>query len=169
MIRTTLKTALPLVLAVSIGAGAASAMTSASGYKSDTPPVTVTEQNSFETFSEMIEIAGLTTSLIAPDTVTIFAPTDAAFDELTKEQKASLLAPENKVDLAKFLTNHMVIGLSNPKQKGQPMVVDSMGDAQLAIDLDGGFTVNGTRVIDQGIQTEFGIVHVIEEPLAPLL
>ena len=53
--------------------------------------------------------AGLQDAL-SQGTVTVFAPTDEAFAKLPPGQLEALLRPENKDQLVKILTNHVVPG-----------------------------------------------------------
>lgn len=172
MTRTILQTALPFAFALTIAAGSATAKSpsvlSQPGSDNAAQAATV-ERTSIETFYKMIDAAGIDGKLAEKGPLTIFAPTDAAFADWSADQKALILDPKNKDQLSQFLSNHMISGINNPKLKSDPMFVKSLGDTHLAINLDDGFTVNGTRVIDQGIMTKYGLVHVIEEPLTPLL
>ncbi len=50
------------------------------------------------------------TTLKSPGPFTVFAPTDAAFKKLPKGTVENLLKPENKAQLVKILTYHVVPG-----------------------------------------------------------
>ena len=68
------------------------------------------EKGNFNTLAKAIEAAGLQDALTANGPVTIFAPTDEAFAKLPPAQLEALLRPENKDQLVKILTNHVVPG-----------------------------------------------------------
>jgi uncharacterized surface protein with fasciclin (FAS1) repeats len=57
-----------------------------------------------------IKAADLVSTLKGTGPFTVFAPTNAAFDKLPEGTLASLLKPENKAQLAKILTYHVVAG-----------------------------------------------------------
>jgi uncharacterized surface protein with fasciclin (FAS1) repeats len=57
-----------------------------------------------------VKAADLVTTLKSKGPFTVFAPTNAAFDKLPAGTVASLLKPENKAQLAKILTYHVVSG-----------------------------------------------------------
>lgn len=59
-------------------------------------------------FLELIEKADLKRYLDGVNPLTVFAPTDAAFDELTEEQLAHLTSPEGQPALRDLLAGHLM-------------------------------------------------------------
>ncbi|MEQ9415608.1 MAG: fasciclin domain-containing protein, partial [Cyclobacteriaceae bacterium] len=57
-----------------------------------------------------VKAADLVNTLKGSGPFTVFAPTNAAFDKLPEGTVANLLKPENKDQLAKILTYHVVSG-----------------------------------------------------------
>src|SRR6202451_4802100 len=57
-----------------------------------------------------VKAAGLVQTLESPGPFTVFAPTNSAFDKLPAGTVQSLLKPENKAELVKVLTYHVVPG-----------------------------------------------------------
>lgn len=57
-----------------------------------------------------VKAADLVTTLKSTGPFTVFAPTNAAFDKLPAGTVENLLKPENKAQLAKILTYHVVSG-----------------------------------------------------------
>ncbi|MBS7564354.1 fasciclin domain-containing protein [Mucilaginibacter sp. Bleaf8] len=57
-----------------------------------------------------VKAAGLVETLKGEGPFTVFAPTNAAFDKLPEGTVATLLKPENKAQLTKVLTYHVVAG-----------------------------------------------------------
>ena len=55
-----------------------------------------------------VKAAGLVDTLSGAGPFMVFAPTNAAFDKLPKGTVATLLKPENKAQLVKILTSHVV-------------------------------------------------------------
>lgn len=62
----------------------------------------------FSTFSKAVKAAGLESTLSANGPMTIFAPTNAAFDKLGQQKLNDLMKPENKAQLTQILTYHVV-------------------------------------------------------------
>ncbi len=57
-----------------------------------------------------VKAAGLVETLEGPGPFTVFAPTNEAFDKLPAGTVQTLLKPENKAQLVKILTYHVVAG-----------------------------------------------------------
>ena len=57
-----------------------------------------------------VKAADLVNTLKSAGPFTVFAPTNAAFDKLPAGTVTTLLKPENKAQLAKILTYHVVAG-----------------------------------------------------------
>ena len=57
-----------------------------------------------------VKAAGLVSTLEGPGPFTVFAPTNEAFDRLPAGTVDNLLKPENKAELVKILTYHVVPG-----------------------------------------------------------
>jgi uncharacterized surface protein with fasciclin (FAS1) repeats len=57
-----------------------------------------------------VKAAGLVDTLESPGPFTVFAPTNEAFKQLPAGTVATLLKPENKAELTKILTYHVVAG-----------------------------------------------------------
>ncbi|MGB7555682.1 MAG: fasciclin domain-containing protein [Candidatus Korobacteraceae bacterium] len=57
-----------------------------------------------------VKAAGLVDTLESPGPFTVFAPTNEAFDKLPAGTVDTLLKPENKAQLTKILTYHVVAG-----------------------------------------------------------
>src|SRR6185436_15729302 len=62
-----------------------------------------------------VKAAGLVDTLNSKGPFTVFAPTNAAFDQLPAGTVDTLLKPENKATLAKILTYHVVAGSYDSK------------------------------------------------------
>lgn len=62
----------------------------------------------FSTLAKAIKAAGLEQTLESNGPLTVFAPTNAAFDKLGQQKLNDLLKPENKEQLKQILTYHVV-------------------------------------------------------------
>src|SRR5450830_730531 len=63
-----------------------------------------------------VKAAGLVDTLKGKGPFTVFAPTNAAFAKLPAGTVDTLVKPENKADLTKILTYHVVAGTHTAKQ-----------------------------------------------------
>ena len=71
---------------------------------------TAVEAGQFNTLAAALKAADLVDTLKGPGPFTVFAPTDDAFKKLPAGTVESLLKPENKAQLVKVLTYHVVPG-----------------------------------------------------------
>jgi uncharacterized surface protein with fasciclin (FAS1) repeats len=122
---------------------------------------------SFSTFTKAVEAAGLTETLSAPGTYTVFAPTDEAFAALPAGTLEELMKPENKEKLAKILQYHVLANkvASAEIQPGEVATVE--GDPVNLEVAEGKVTVNGAEVIQPDINANNGVIHVIKVVILP--
>jgi uncharacterized surface protein with fasciclin (FAS1) repeats len=127
-----------------------------------------------------VKAAGLVETLSGKGPFTVFAPTNAAFDQLPAGTVATLLKPENKAMLSGILTYHVVAGKVNAATVVK-MIKDGGGKAEIKT-LAGGTltaTAKGKKVMltdEKGgvakvtIANVFqsnGVIHVIDHVLLP--
>jgi len=121
----------------------------------------------FETLTKALGAAGLVTTLQGKGPFTVFAPTDAAFAALPKGTVENLLKPENKAQLTKILTYHVVPGsvVSTSLKSGD---VKSVEGSSLKVAVSTGkVTVGGANVVKADIKASNGVIHVIDKVLMP--
>lgn len=99
--------------------------------------------------------------------LTVFAPTNAAFDKLPPGTVEDLLKPENKAKLANIITFHAAPGSYDANNiKGVMGIGQATGDKVKVEVVDGTTTVNGAKVL-ASIKASNGYVHVIDGVLLP--
>ena len=134
---------------------------------------TAQEAGSFGTLLAAAQAAGLADALATTDNITVFAPTDAAFEALPEGTVETLLKPENKDQLAAILKLH-VLGakvMSTDLSEGAAEVETLNPDAMLTVtkSMDG-VTVaasNQAMVVTPDIAADNGVIHVIDSVLLP--
>jgi uncharacterized surface protein with fasciclin (FAS1) repeats len=123
----------------------------------------------FEILTAAIEAAGLTEALNNSElSVTVFAPTDAAFEALPEGTLETLLLPENRDQLAQILTYHVVDGevRSTDLASGE---VETMAGVPVMVSVgESAVTVNDATVVATDIEASNGVIHVIDAVLLPL-
>lgn len=127
-----------------------------------------------------VKAAGLVETLQGEGPFTVFAPTNAAFEALPEGTVENLMKPENKEQLAKVLTCHVVAteamsdaigqmisddGGEHPIETvGGCVVTASMeGDSIVLTDENGGEATVTIADVDQSN----GVIHVIDAVLLP--
>ncbi len=114
-----------------------------------------------------VQAAQLENSLVNAGPLTVFAPTNAAFEALPAGTVEHLLKPENKNALANILKYHVTPGnlskdfLKRFKKLGQA----NSQDVKIEIK-DGEAHVGGAKII-ASVPAGNGIVHVIDKVLLP--
>jgi uncharacterized surface protein with fasciclin (FAS1) repeats len=128
-----------------------------------------------------VKAAGLVETLEGPGPFTVFAPTNEAFAALPAGTVDNLLKPENKDQLVKILTYHVVPGrLTFDKLKAQ---IDAGGgqatlktvqgeDLTVMLNGDNGITVkdaqgNTANVTIMNVMQSNGVIDVVDKVLMP--
>ena len=127
-----------------------------------------------------VKAAGLVETLQGDGPFTVFAPTNAAFDALPAGTVDTLLKPENKDQLTKVLTCHVVAAdaMSSAidkmiKDDGGEHDVKTVGGCVLkAKEKDGMITLTdetgGTATVTiADVKQSNGVIHVIDKVLLP--
>ncbi|MBD1875918.1 fasciclin domain-containing protein [Nodosilinea sp. FACHB-131] len=122
----------------------------------------------FEILTAAIEAAGLTEALSNSElSITVFAPTDEAFEALPEGTLDELLLPENRDQLAQLLTYHVVDGevRSTDLTSGE---VDTLTGAPVTVTVgEESVTINEANVVTADIEASNGVIHVIDTVLLP--
>lgn len=119
---------------------------------------TVTSQLS--TLADAINAAGLdgSNSALRNDAVTVFAPIDSAFAPLDVDE----LVGDSQI-LNRVLTHHVISGKTTSGDLSGGETPTTLEGGTLQINVNSGtVTVNGIPVTTADIQTENGVVHVID-------
>jgi uncharacterized surface protein with fasciclin (FAS1) repeats len=128
-----------------------------------------------------VKAAGLVETLSGPGPFMVFAPTNAAFAKLPAGTVDTLLKPENKAQLVKILTSHVVgkavmsdaIGKMVDDEKGThpvktvsgaTLMVKKSPDGKLTLTDESGGTATVT-IAD--VKQSNGVIHVIDGVLLP--
>jgi len=122
----------------------------------------------FDTLLAAVDAADLQTILTRPADKTIFAPTDAAFDDLDPALLASLLEPENKPQLIQLLAYHVVPANVYADQAVAAGSAVTLEGSSVTITSDAnGVQVDGANVIGPDVEASNGVVHIIDSVLIP--
>ena len=127
-----------------------------------------------------VKAAGLVDTLAGEGPFTVFAPVDAAFAELPAGAVDDLLKPENRDQLAKVLTCHVVAAeaMSDAIAKmiaddGGSHAVETVGGCVLQARMDGDAITltdetGGTATVTiADVDQSNGVIHVIDKVLMP--
>jgi uncharacterized surface protein with fasciclin (FAS1) repeats len=120
----------------------------------------------FSTLVTAVTAAGLGEALSGAGPLTVFAPTNAAFEALPAGLLEKLLLPENKEVLTKILTYHVVPAkvMADDVAAGD---VNTLEGSAFSITTEGGVKVNTANVTATDVAASNGVIHVIDAVLVP--
>jgi uncharacterized surface protein with fasciclin (FAS1) repeats len=127
-----------------------------------------------------VKAADLVATLKGEGPFTVFAPTNAAFAKLPEGTVETLLMPENKAQLAKILTYHVVSGnldaaavIAAVNAGNGKAVVTTVSGGKLTVTLDMGKVKltdesgNSAYVVAADLKGSNGVIHVIDSVVLP--
>lgn len=118
-----------------------------------------------------VQAADVQNALVNVGPLTVFAPTNAAFDKLPEGTVEDLLKPENKQRLAYILKHHVapsnypIETLSKNVDKGRSLYMASGENVPVSKEGDDIY-VGGTKIV-ASINVSNGWVHVVEDVILP--
>lgn len=129
---------------------------------------TAVSAGSFNTLVTAVQAAGLVETLKGDGPFTVFAPSDEAFAKLPAGTVEDLLKPENKDKLVSILTYHVVPGkVMSGDIAGKEMMVASVQGDTIDVNATNGVMVDGASVVTADIETDNGVIHVIDSVIMP--
>ena len=125
---------------------------------------TAVAAGNFKTLATALQAAGLIDTLKGPGPFTVFAPTDAAFAKIPKDQLDALL--KDKAKLTAVLTYHVVAGkvMAKDVKAGKAKTVQG---SELTLATTGGVMVDNAMVVAADVAADNGVIHVIDTVLMP--
>ncbi|MHC8314659.1 fasciclin domain-containing protein [Pseudomonas sp. LB3P31] len=127
-----------------------------------------------------VKAAGLVDTLNGKGPFTVFAPTNEAFAKLPAGTVDTLVKPENKSDLTKILTYHVVAGTHTAKQlmsdakmnSGKTVLKTVQGESLTVMEHNGKLWVMDAKggksaVTIADVMQSNGVIHVVDTVLMP--
>jgi uncharacterized surface protein with fasciclin (FAS1) repeats len=125
---------------------------------------------SFTTLVKALKAAELVETLAGEGPFTVFAPTNEAFAKLPKGTLAKLLKPENKEQLKKLLTYHVVSGVvtSQMLKAGQ---IETLEGSKITVKIKKGakapIVMLNNATIKAGAKATNGMIYAIDTVIMP--
>lgn len=114
-----------------------------------------------------VQAAELENALVNAGPLMVFAPTNAAFDELPEGTVSDLLKPENKGALANILKYHVTPGNYSKEFLKKFKKLGQANNQNVAVEVkDGEVYVGGAKIIGS-VKAGNGIVHVVDKVMLP--
>ncbi len=121
----------------------------------------------FSILVEAVSKAGLVDALSAEGPFTVFAPTNAAFENLFAQLGVKGVSELTVDQLMPILTYHVVSGKVKSTDLSDGMVPTLNEKGKLKVDLSDGVKINASNVINADIHGKNGVIHVIDAVLLP--
>jgi uncharacterized surface protein with fasciclin (FAS1) repeats len=129
---------------------------------------TAIQNGSFNTLVAAVKAAGLVDTLTGEGPFTVFAPTDEAFGALPEGTVDTLVQPENKDQLTSILTYHVVAGKVMSGDLSDGMTATTVNGGEITIKIaDGKVMINDAEVVIADVDTDNGVIHVINKVIMP--
>ncbi|MDY0237133.1 MAG: fasciclin domain-containing protein [Gudongella sp.] len=134
-------------------------------------PMTVVDialgNEDFSILVAALQKADLVGALQGEGPFTVFAPTNAAFEDLLKSLNISASDLLNQPDLSKVLLYHVVSGKVMSTDLSNGLEAPTLNGESVKFDLSAGVMVSGSNVTAADLEAGNGVIHVIDKVLVP--
>jgi uncharacterized surface protein with fasciclin (FAS1) repeats len=154
---------LTLALAMTVAPGPLPA--SPAGAESADVVDTAAAAGQFTTLVAAVRAAGLVDTLKGPGPFTVFAPTDAAFEQLPPGTLDALLQDSDR--LRAILAYHVVPGTVMAADIADGQAAATVQGAPITFTTTDGVRVNDAAVVQPDLAVSNGVIHVIDTVLLP--
>ncbi|MGL5065417.1 MAG: fasciclin domain-containing protein [Microcoleus sp.] len=124
-------------------------------------------KSEFKTFASALAVAGLTDLLKQEGSLTIFAPTNQAFQK-NAAVYGKLLLPENKEKLIRVLKYHIIASAVTPEDvnKGEIKTVEG-SNVKISVTPEGVIINGNVKAVQPSIQASNGVIVRVDNLLLP--
>lgn len=125
----------------------------------------IREDPRLSTLASILDETGLMATLETPSRLTLFAPSDRAFERLGEETRTALFRNQGALDL--IMRHHLVLGASPRNALRHLDALTTLEGTRLEVSASGDrLQVDGVTVQD-GPSAGGGMIYIIDELLAP--
>jgi len=132
---------------------------------------TAVQTDGFNTLVKALKAAGLAEDLQGEGPLTVFAPTDEAFEALPDGRLESLLQPENRDQLRAVLRYHILSGAAMASDVTGVDTAPTFEGRSIQFQTEDGevrlMGENAATVVKSDIGASNGVIHVIDSVLLP--
>jgi transforming growth factor-beta-induced protein len=126
-----------------------------------------TGNSDFSMLVMLLQKADLVGALQGDGPFTVFAPTNAAFEDLLASLDITADELMAQPELAKVLLHHVVSGNIMSTDLSDGLTANSLQEETLTFDLSDGVMVDNARVTTADVEASNGVVHIIDAILIP--
>ena len=120
----------------------------------------------FSTLVQAVQAADLVDTLRGDGPFTVFAPTNAAFNDLPEGALNALLRPENQDLLTELISYHVVLDEVTSDELATGTVDTLNGGASVNVS-PGRIVINDASVVQADVPASNGVIHVVNRVLVP--
>jgi uncharacterized surface protein with fasciclin (FAS1) repeats len=136
--------------------------------RTKTIPENAMNASNLTTLVAAVKAAGLVEALSGPGPLTVFAPTNTAFEKLPAGTVDGLLKPEKKTQLQAVLKHHVVAGSYKAADLKDGMMLTTLNGDKLTVTVKNGkVMVDGATVTTADVIDSNGVSHIIDTVLVP--
>lgn len=159
-------TLLKILVAVTIGLAPVSANCAIEESQLNTVFDVINSNPKLLTFRKALDRTGLSSTLKIGGDITVFAPTNEAFDQWPADELAKLFAhPAALTSLVEF---HLVDGaIDSNMLHSRQYLVTRLGRLVSVMPDDPYILINDARIVDGDMRAANGVVHIIDTVLEP--
>lgn len=118
----------------------------------------------FSTFAKLIDLADMEWDVFFNQNLTLFLPTNKAFDGMEVGEVERLLDPQNKAELQQFVQRHFLPREVPIQEFDQTQVIETTGEDTVPVNtgmMEGDVTIGGAQVVGSNIEASNGIIHIV--------
>ena len=120
----------------------------------------------FDTLVSLVKRAGLAKTLSGKGPFTVFAPTDAAFEQVPASKLEALL--KDRAALRNVLLYHVAAGRYPAKRVVKQKSIETLAGQRVKVSTRGDTVrVAGAKVVQADVRTSNGVIHAINKVLLP--
>jgi uncharacterized surface protein with fasciclin (FAS1) repeats len=128
---------------------------------------TASDSGSLKMFVTAVKAADLSGALKSGP-LTVFAPSDKAFEALPPGTLDRLLKPEHRDELVRILKHHVLSGeVMSEAIRGKKFSRKSFAATEVTIDGEDNIKVNGAHIVTADIGASNGVIHIIDAVIMP--
>lgn len=125
---------------------------------------TLKSSGDYSTFVELLESAGLTSTLTGSSKYTVFAPTNAAFNAMPADKLKAL--KDDPAELKKVLQYHIINSAIPANQLLRLKTARTLSGARVEFMMQGGkSSVQDAEIVKTDIQASNGVIHSVDAVL----
>lgn len=120
-----------------------------------------------EAFTVALERTGMDKELEKPGELTVLAPNDFAFQQMSTAARVGLFGPNGNEQLKDLVRRHIVLGKYNSQELAEAGEVTTLAGTKVDVRNMAGLPQPGGAQVLSSTETRSGVVHQIDRVLSP--